>query len=86
METFTFASFELFRVTFASIIFIIVVDEFLVLIFNKLIEGKKLKMIVDNLYTSVAVNQVPSALDWGLNGKIVYAARNAIALVKFKIF
>lgn len=38
-------------------------------------------MIVKNLYTAAAVNQVPTALDWGHNGLICYGACNAVLIV-----
>lgn len=38
-------------------------------------------MIVENLYTSVGVNQTPSALDWGCNGLICYGAGNSVAIL-----
>lgn len=37
-------------------------------------------MKITNLYTSIAVNRSPFALDWGNNGLICYAAANSIAI------
>lgn len=38
-------------------------------------------MKVENIYTSAAVNQTPTALDWGRNGLICYGAANAVTVV-----
>jgi hypothetical protein len=38
-------------------------------------------MKVDNYYTSVAVNRTPTALDWGRNKQICYAAGHSIAIL-----
>lgn len=42
----------------------------------------KTKMLINNEYSSAAVNQTPTALDWGKNGLICYGAANAVAIVK----
>ena len=41
----------------------------------------KTKMLINNEYSSAAVNQTPTALDWGKNGLICYGASNAVAIV-----
>lgn len=38
------------------------------------------EMIVENKYTSVGVNRTPTALDWGFNGLLCYAAANSVAI------
>ena len=38
-------------------------------------------MKLNSLYTSIAVNRSPFALDWGNNGLICYAAANSIAIL-----
>ncbi|XP_070499116.1 elongator complex protein 2 [Chironomus tepperi] len=38
-------------------------------------------MKITNLYSSIAVNRSPFALDWGNNGLICYAAANSIAIL-----
>lgn len=37
-------------------------------------------MKIENVYTSIACNRTPQSADWGSNGKIVFAACNAVAL------
>lgn len=37
-------------------------------------------MSAENVYTSIACNRTPQSADWGPNGKIIFAASNAIAL------
>lgn len=37
-------------------------------------------MSVENIYTSIACNRTPESADWGVNGQIVFAACNAVAL------
>lgn len=42
-------------------------------------------MIVENLYTSIGVNRTPAALDWGINGLIIYGAANSIAVLDVSV-
>lgn len=37
-------------------------------------------MSIESVYTSIACNRSPASADWGTNGKIVFAACNAVAL------
>lgn len=37
-------------------------------------------MSIESVYTSIACNRTPTSADWGTNGKIAFAACNAVAL------
>lgn len=37
-------------------------------------------MSVENIYTSIACNRTPGSADWGINGQILFAGSNAVAL------